>query len=110
MSKVVFVEESCFAALVASCLETPHKETGGFLIGKEEKQLSFDEFREKVRKLYFPKGAKLNFFIVNQGTGEKQNFNINPKIWPEGIVGGKNILMRQPYEITSCLQKIDILD
>lgn len=38
MSKVVFIEESCFAALVASCLETPRKETGGFLIGKEEKR------------------------------------------------------------------------
>lgn len=38
MSEVVFIEESCFAALVASCLETPHKETGGFLIGKEERR------------------------------------------------------------------------
>lgn len=38
MSKVVFIEESCFAALVASCLETPHKETGGFLVGREEKR------------------------------------------------------------------------
>ena len=34
----MFIKESCFATLVASCLETPHKETGGFLIGKEEKR------------------------------------------------------------------------
>lgn len=38
MTKVVFIKESCFAALMASCLEIPHKETGGFLIGKEEKR------------------------------------------------------------------------
>ena len=34
----MFIEESCFAALVASSLETPRKESGGFLVGKEDKR------------------------------------------------------------------------
>jgi len=34
--KPVVITESCLAVLVASCLETPSKETGGFLIGREE--------------------------------------------------------------------------
>jgi proteasome lid subunit RPN8/RPN11 len=38
MEKTVFISETCFVALIASCLETPHKETGGFLIGKEDKR------------------------------------------------------------------------
>jgi proteasome lid subunit RPN8/RPN11 len=38
MEKPVYITENCLVALIASCLETPHKEVGGFLIGKEEKR------------------------------------------------------------------------
>lgn len=38
MDQIVYVSETCLVALIASCLETPHKETGGFLIGKEDKR------------------------------------------------------------------------
>jgi hypothetical protein len=36
MEKTAYISESCLVTLIASCLEIPHKETGGFLIGKEE--------------------------------------------------------------------------
>jgi len=38
MERTVYITENCLVALIASCLETPHKEVGGFLIGKEEKR------------------------------------------------------------------------
>ncbi len=38
MKCTVYVAENCLATLIASCLEVPHKETGGFLIGKEDKR------------------------------------------------------------------------
>lgn len=38
MEKTVYISESCLAGLITSCLETPYKETGGFLIGKEDKR------------------------------------------------------------------------
>jgi len=36
MEQTVYVTENCLVALITSCLETPHKEVGGFLIGKED--------------------------------------------------------------------------
>lgn len=36
-NKPAYIEESCLVVMIASCLETPHKETGGFLIGKGQK-------------------------------------------------------------------------
>ncbi len=51
MSKKVFVSESCLAVLVTSCLETPDKETGGFLVGREEKR--------------FIKGARVKCLTLN---------------------------------------------
>ncbi|XES76235.1 MAG: Mov34/MPN/PAD-1 family protein [Candidatus Bathyarchaeia archaeon] len=38
MGKTVYLSELCLASLITSCLETPHKETGGILIGKEDKR------------------------------------------------------------------------
>jgi len=81
-----------------------------FRIVGDEEQYSFDELREKLKQEYFKRGEKLYLFALNPETGEKQNFSINiSKIWPEGLVGGKNIMKRQPYEITSCLKKIGVL-
>jgi hypothetical protein len=36
MEKTAYISESCLVTLITSCLEIPHKETGGFLIGKED--------------------------------------------------------------------------
>lgn len=36
MEKIAHISESCLVTLITSCLEMPHKETGGFLIGKED--------------------------------------------------------------------------
>jgi len=36
LEKIVNISESCLVTLITSCLEIPHKETGGFLIGKED--------------------------------------------------------------------------
>ncbi len=47
----MFVSESCLAVLVTSCLETPDKETGGFLVGREEKR--------------FIKGARVKCLTLN---------------------------------------------
>jgi len=38
MSKVIYLSENGLPVLVASSLETPYKEVGGFLIGKKEKR------------------------------------------------------------------------
>jgi len=38
MEQTVYITENCLVELIASCLEIPHKEVGGFLIGKEEKR------------------------------------------------------------------------
>jgi len=43
MEEKIFLTESCLATLIASCLETPHKETGGFLVGKKEKRVIYGE-------------------------------------------------------------------
>ena len=43
MERKVYVTENCLASLIASCLEIPHKETGGFLIGKEGKRFVMGE-------------------------------------------------------------------
>ncbi|MCW4004272.1 MAG: Mov34/MPN/PAD-1 family protein [Candidatus Bathyarchaeota archaeon] len=36
MERPIYITENCLVALITSCLEIPHKEVGGFLIGKEE--------------------------------------------------------------------------
>jgi proteasome lid subunit RPN8/RPN11 len=46
MDRTVYITENCLAALIASCLETPHKEAGGFLIGKEDKRFIMGERKE----------------------------------------------------------------
>jgi hypothetical protein len=38
MERAVYITENCLVALMLSCLETPHKEVGGFLIGREDKR------------------------------------------------------------------------
>lgn len=47
----IILEQGCFVTLTTSCLEIPHKETGGFLIGNQEKR--------------FIEGERVNCFVLN---------------------------------------------
>jgi hypothetical protein len=63
-----------------------------------------------VKKLYFIRGENLFIFIVNQETGEKQDFGLNiSEKWPEGLLGLMNIEKREIYEITPYLESIGVL-
>ena len=39
MRDIVHISDNCLVTLIASLLETPHKEVGGFLIGRDDKCL-----------------------------------------------------------------------
>lgn len=80
------------------------------IVGKE-KHFSFEQLREKISKLYFKRGDILYLFIINQKTGERQNFGINiSKKWPKGLAADKIVIRPASVEITEYLENIGVLD
>lgn len=106
---VVNDEERAFIHLKSLSPESINQKLKFRIMGKEE-HYSFDQLREVVSKSYFKRGDMLNLFVVNQETGEEQNFGIKiSKDWPKDLAANKITARQASHEITSYLENIGIL-
>lgn len=83
-----------------------------FTIAPEKEHYSFDQLREKFKDYYFKKDdVGMVLSVVNQKTGEQQQFGVNlTEYWPDDLAGDTLRVRRTYIEITEYLEKIGILE
>lgn len=106
---VVNDEERAFIRLKSLSPRMINQKLKFGIVGKKE-HYNFDQLREIVSESYFKRGDILYLFVVNQESGEKQNFGITiSKDWPKNLAANKITTRRASHEITSHLENIGIL-
>jgi len=70
---------------------------------------TFEELKEKVKKLYFKPGDVLHLFVVNDENNQRQDFKINiSERWPHNLTEDTNIAKFGTVDISTYLKKIGI--
>jgi len=70
---------------------------------------TFEELKEKFKKLYFKKGDVLRLFVVNNENNQRQDFGINiSEGWPHNLTEDTTITRVDTVDISTYLKKIGI--
>ena len=70
---------------------------------------TFEELKEKFKKLYFKKGDVLRLFVVNDENNQRKYFGINiSEGWPHNLTEDTNIKKVYTVDISTYLKKIGI--
>jgi hypothetical protein len=100
-------------ALIERISLSPEKFNGRVRYGikGEDKQLSFEELAQELKKIQLKRDDKIYLFVVNQETGKRKDFSLNIiKEWPnKDMVDIKYNRIHEIYHITEHIKEIGVL-